>query len=414
MVGVRPRFDLFDGLRACAALLVFVDHSWFRWHPSTCGFSTCASSTALASEVWTDLVVGLGPLGVSVFYVISAFLLYRPFVAARLAGGSVDSVGYGVRRVVRIFPAYWVALVVVLFLGSEARDQSAGDLVRLFSLTQAYSLKGLLYNPIPPTWTICVELSFYLFLPIWAMFVGRQAGRAGKPVRVELACLGALALMAFVWRWVVVEHPPGSQGFEHLFGFIPLSDKLLLASVDLFAAGMALAVLSANGKLGLLRRLTPARAWCMAFVGFVVLSWLMASDGPLGSQWQIKEVLIGGLREPIALLIVAPGVLGGHSASTGQVSRLLKSRWLSGIGVVSYGVYLWHAPVLAWIYSWTGQLKGVAVYTWVALAVASLGLTGLIALLSWRLLERPLIGLAQSRTRTRGARGEAEKAVPVG
>ena len=410
---IRPRFDLFDGLRAVAALLVFVDHSWFRWHPSSCGFSVCASSGGVLAGVWTDLAVGFGPLGVSVFYVISAFLLYRPFVAARLAGSSIDAVGYGIRRFARIFPAYWLALVVVLLVGAEVREQGVGDLVRLFTLTQAYSFKGLLYNPIPPTWTICVELSFYLFLPIWALLVRRWIVRSRRPVRAELACLVWLGALAVGWRWVVVENPAGSHGFEHLFGFIPLSDKLLISSLDLFAAGMALAVLSAHGKLAVLRRLTPTTAWVIAAFGFLVLSWLMAGNGPLGAHWKLQEVLGGGLRVPIAVLIVLPGVLARQSVDGRGVARLLGSRHLTGLGVISYGIYLWHAPMLAWVHSWTGQLQGVAIYTWLALAGASLGLTVCIALFSWRVLERPLISVAHARTGGRELERQSETPVPV-
>ena len=412
--GLRPKFDLFDGLRAVAALLVFVDHSWFRWHPSMCGFSVCSSSAGVLSGLWTDLVAGFGPLGVSVFYVISAFLLYRPFVAARLAGSSSDAVGYGIRRLARIFPAYWLALTVVLLFGSEVSDQGGGDLLRLFSLTQAYSFKGLLYNPIPPSWTICVELSFYLFLPIWAILVGWLVSKVQRPLRAELICLAPLAVAAVIWRWFVVQHPPGSHGFDHVVGFIPLSDKLLLSSLDLFAAGMALAVLSAHAKLTFFKWLTAGWAWGIAFVGFIGLSWLMASDGPLGSHWQAQEVLGGGLRVPIAVLIVVAGLLPRQASKSDVVTRLLGSRLLTGLGVISYGIYLWHAPVLAWIHSWTGQLTGVAVYTWFCLAATALAFTVLIAQFSWRVLERPLIDLAHVRTRSRAFERGSDKAVRVG
>ena len=412
---VRPQFALFDGLRALAATLVFVDHSWFRWHPSSCGFAVCASSPGFFTAVWTAFVSGFGPLGVSVFYVISAFLLYRPFVASRIAGASVGTASYGLRRVARIFPAYWLALAVVLLFGYGVREYGLGDLARMLTLTQAYTFKGLLYNPIPPTWTICVELSFYLFLPVWALLLGRLVRRARRPVMAEMVCLLGLGASAFVWRFVVVRNPPGPNEFQHLLGFVPLSDKLLLASFDLFAAGMALAVLSAHGKFSSWPRLfLPVWAWGSAFVGFVALSVLMASDGPLGSHWWIQEVIGGGLRVPLAVLIVLPGVLHARSPDADAVVRILGSRWLGGLGLISYGVYLWHAPVLAWVHGWTGQLVGVAVYIWVLLAGASFALSLSVAAVSWRFLERPLIDLVHGRTASREADRPAEPSVPVG
>jgi peptidoglycan/LPS O-acetylase OafA/YrhL len=223
-----------------------------------------------------------------------------------------------------------------------------------------------------------------------------------------------LAVGAVVWRWVVVQNPASPYGFQQLLGFVPLSNKLLLASFDLFAAGMALAVLSAHGKLDSVRRLNPTWAWAVAIGGFVGLSWLMAVNGPLGSHWQIQEVIGGGLRVPIAVLVVVPGVLSRQGSQRSFVSRVLGSRWLNGVGVISYGVYLWHAPVLAWVYGWAGQLAGIAIYTWILLAGTALAFTLMVALLSWRLLEKPLIVFVHGRTKTKTRERSAEPALPVG
>src|SRR4051812_32160566 len=96
----NPRFPQVDGLRAFAALAVLVTHTAFL-----SGFN----GRGFAGEVTARLDVG-----VTLFFVISGFLLYRPFVAARLEGRAGPRVTrYARRRVLRIVPAYWLALTVL-------------------------------------------------------------------------------------------------------------------------------------------------------------------------------------------------------------------------------------------------------------------------------------------------------------
>src|SRR3954452_21423955 len=96
----NPRFPMVDGLRAFAALTVLVGHTSFL-----SGFNGHGEIGAIASRL---------DLGVAVFFVISGFLLYRPFVAARYEARPAPRVSrYARRRVLRIVPAYWLALTVL-------------------------------------------------------------------------------------------------------------------------------------------------------------------------------------------------------------------------------------------------------------------------------------------------------------
>ena len=104
----RPRFPLFDSLRAIAALSIF-------------GFHIAASQLALNDPDFPWL--GQLNVGVPIFFVVSGFLLYRPFVARRAQGRPAPSLGgYAIRRALRIIPAYWVALTVItVWLGLVAQ-----------------------------------------------------------------------------------------------------------------------------------------------------------------------------------------------------------------------------------------------------------------------------------------------------
>ena len=169
-----PRFGLLDPVRAIAALMVVATHvaSW----------AGLTRTPGVVAAIGARLDVG-----VTVFFVLSGFLLYRPFVRARLLGRTAPSAGaYAWRRVLRIVPAYWVALALsALVLGMAEVWRSP---LTYFGFAQIYG-DGVL-GGLPQAWTLCVEVTFYVFLPVWALALRRLHGGA----RTEL--LGLLALAA--------------------------------------------------------------------------------------------------------------------------------------------------------------------------------------------------------------------------
>lgn len=97
----HPRFPLVDGLRAIAVLCVVLVHAH--------GFAD-AGTTGPANRL-----LGQMGIGVTIFFVISGFLLYRPFIAHRTGGaGAPPVLTYAKRRLLRIYPAYWLALTVLV------------------------------------------------------------------------------------------------------------------------------------------------------------------------------------------------------------------------------------------------------------------------------------------------------------
>src|SRR5436190_23711067 len=86
---------------------------------------------------WWDAIVGHLHVGVPIFFVLSGFLRYRPFVAARVGQGRVPSIGgYALRRIARIIPAYWAALVI---LGALRQIEFVGNPLVYFGFLQTYS-----------------------------------------------------------------------------------------------------------------------------------------------------------------------------------------------------------------------------------------------------------------------------------
>ena len=151
------RFPLLDSVRGIALLAVVAAHSSF--------FMSLGGSSSL-SHLRFDF-------SVRVFFMISAFLLYRPWVRARLAEWEAPSAAaYGWRRFLRIMPAYWVALTVIsLWLGISYVFSGHG-VWTYYGLVQVYQ-PGWAVGGLPQAWTLNVEVVFYLCLPLWGALMRR-------------------------------------------------------------------------------------------------------------------------------------------------------------------------------------------------------------------------------------------------
>lgn len=183
------RFPTFEGLRALAALGVLVFHA-----AGFTGVTVGPDAGGGASEWLNHLSVG-----VSVFFVLSGFLLFRPLVEAHLRGvPGPPVVPYLVRRAARIYPAYWLALAVSV----AVLDLNIGDAwarFRFFALLQIY-WGDTVFGGLPQAWTLCTEVSFYLFLPLWAALLARVRGSVEHRMQVHLIGLGALYVVGLVVR----------------------------------------------------------------------------------------------------------------------------------------------------------------------------------------------------------------------
>jgi peptidoglycan/LPS O-acetylase OafA/YrhL len=165
-----------DGLRGLAALSVLLYHAWLYTRPKVIG--------ARADGLWQPAVHELR-LGLVLFFVLSGFLLYGPWVGAALAGERRPRLGsYLWHRAARIVPAYYVALLgsIALLWGLGAAEgvrlPHPGELPLFFIFAQNYS-NGPLMSLDPPMWTLCVEVSYYVLLPLvgwlaWAVGGGRR------------------------------------------------------------------------------------------------------------------------------------------------------------------------------------------------------------------------------------------------
>ncbi len=392
----EPRYRLVDAFRAFAAFAVLGAHVALSY-----GFFR---GTVRLDLEWYPRLLWLAQEGVALFFVISGFVLYLPFVAARL--GSIDRLrirAYSVRRALRIVPAYWLALTVVVLVNGAGAVLEPGGPLPYYAFAQIYRVDTIPHG-LPQAWTLCVEITFYALLPLWALLVGRVRSTARSPsavLRVEL--VGAALLFAFSTAWklgVVGLLDPGANPRRP--GLLSLP-----AYLDHFALGMALAAICAAVAAGwspprwarvVERR--PWAPWIPAALGLIVL-W-DRSGGQLdpvsrGYVWHRT------LEAVVAALLLMPAVIGARRRD--RIRRALAAPPLLWLGVVSYAVYLWHVDITDWLIDLGGDDGGLAVLLVLATA-ATVG----VAAASWYLLERRAIGLGRritKRTRDRAGRGRS-------
>lgn len=350
-----PRDPGLDTLRGVAALSVVLFHLWLYATPAP-----PKHGRGVVDAVWSS-----GRLGLVLFFVLSGYLLYRPWVRARDGHAPAPAVtAYLRRRAARILPAYYVALAGAVVLLAAAQGTPGVrlppiDMLPLFLIFAQNLDPATIMKLDPPMWTLVVELMFYLLLPI----LGAIMLRARRPVLV--AC-GALA------AGLMYDAAVAGQGLSQPW------TKALPALLPLFAVGMVMAHLKTRVPLTRLTRGLLLLAAAVLVVADAV--WHQLGAGTAGLIIRDLPAGLGFALAVVAIRDVRP---------RGPVARAL-----AAVGAVSFGLYLWHVPILWWLRS--RQLLPLHPIT--ALPVV-LGPSLLVAHLSWRFVERPMIAVARRRPR---------------
>ncbi|HEY7630384.1 MAG TPA: acyltransferase [Thermoleophilaceae bacterium] len=391
------RFPLFDSLRAIAAISVLAFHAGIV-------------SGLLSSNSWLKPYAARLDVGVSVFFLISGFLLYRPFTRARLLGESQPQTGaYAWRRFLRIVPAYWVALTIITICLGLPRVFSAAGIPIYYAFGQIYGVHYYL-GGISQAWTLCVEITFYAFLPLWAFAMRALPSPSSRRnwFTTELAGLALLALFAMAWKVIVLlQQDPNS--FNSQPWLMPLPNFL-----DQFAIGMALAVLSVHyedaeelpGPLRVVGRL-PGLSWLLALVAFWAVSTQVGFNGSATQTLTNARFLERHvLYTAVAFFLLLPAIFGDQTR--GGVRHVLAGRGLLYLGLISYGIYLWHAALFTQLENWGVHIRGGA-WAFLAWTGIVLACAAVIATLSYYLVERPALSLKNrvGRRREPAVEGEA-------
>jgi peptidoglycan/LPS O-acetylase OafA/YrhL len=369
----HPRFPLLDGMRAVAVLCVVLVH---------CAVFGGALSGSLPGRLLAHL-----NLGVTIFFLISGFLLYRPFIAHRFGGAAAPHIdSYAKRRFLRIYPAYWLVLTVLLVIPGlpNVNVESVWPMYLLLHTlpvssgprcSQLVTTCGL-----AQTWSLVAEVTFYAALPVYVVLTDRLTrglSRRGWLI-AQGAALAGLSAASVVLQFVVLAPAPQWVGWS------------VVGTVFWFALGMGMAIVSAattgsalGARVASLVSRSALLLWGAAVVIYVVLCLsLPPTPFVLASSQQLAIQIAFGV---IALLLLAPAVFADGTRRVPQ--RIAAAPPVAWLGLVSYGVFLWHYPIVLKL---SGGIGGAS---FLPLLAGTLAISIACAAGSYYALERPVMKL---------------------
>jgi peptidoglycan/LPS O-acetylase OafA/YrhL len=371
------RFPTLNAVRAAAALGVVATHT---------AFDTGEVQRGAVGAVLSRL-----DFGVTLFFVLSGFLLSRPFFIAQARGLGRPSYRHFLwKRALRILPLYWVTVAAALLLLPQP-DRSPRVWLTNLTLTQIYT-EGLLPTGLTQMWSLCTEVAFYVLLPaLCAVLLWRSTRSSWSPSRV-LAALGLLSVGGFVWQTLAASTSDVTG--QHFHQWLP-------GYFAWFAAGMAFALISAYGLTGWQgREYGPHRlleragsdlfgCWLLAGSVFALACTPLAGPRLLVIPTPGEALTKSVLYTVTAVFIVLPLVFGPEQE--GVVRRVASSGPAVWLGDISYGIFCLHLLAL----DAAMAILDIEVFTGGFLEVfgTTLVITLILAALSYSLLERPFLRL---------------------
>lgn len=378
----RPGFlPALEGLRAVASLGIIGTHVAFQTGHDV-------------GALW-ERVLGRFDFFVAVFFTLSGFLLWRShrvgFASRRvsLSGAQTPSgkprsnrlsqwagvLKYYRKRVARIIPAYWVLVVIVLAFFPVGSGADFWVWLKNLTLTQVY-FPNSLHGGLTHLWSLSVEVSFYVALPLLAVPMLRLNPHTKQLKRI-FWILG-LAVVSYGWIYLPIPYPDGVN--PHIGP---------IAYFSWFAAGMIFAELESlqgNGSDHAQKTFATLQVWASRrwlWLSLAVVAIIIAAViGPEGlvdlTNWEFTRRQLCGLVFGAA--IIGPWTLAPSS-------RFLETPIMQALGRWSYGIFLWHVALLSVAF----PLLGVSIFSGhlLSVSIVTVALSIIFAAASYALVEEP-------------------------
>ncbi|MFE9191801.1 acyltransferase family protein [Micromonospora sp. NPDC007208] len=397
----KRRYARYDGLRGICAIFVVIYHIGYQ-----------SGISELPGHDGVPILGSLVPafrIFLPPFFVLSGLLLYRPFARAIIAGTPRPAPGpFIVGRALRLLPAFYVLTVVVMFTLNLSAVDGAWEVIKPFILLHYWFTPDMAqwWPGMEHTWTVPVEMSYYLALPILAWLINRSARRGTDPAARARRIIVPFVVMTVIGTaWTIFCYLPSQAEHTYYFVFWPLG------YAGFFAAGMALATLSAyrdvTGVVPALHRAVAKRPmlWWLGALAALLLyipkpfaPQVVVGTWPAMAQHLVEYVLFFAF----GLLAVVP--LTVPEVRSRFMDAVLTNPPIRYIGRLSYGVYLWNVPVMYYYFQYGtifgnqplglndarptlpfGELVGFVLYVIVG--------TALFTLVSYYVIERPALRL---------------------
>jgi len=333
---IQSRLPQLDGLRAVAVVSVMA----FHFIP------------------WVDRYAPLGTMGVRLFFVLSGFLITGILLSWRGQPLAVATEVFYARRALRIFPLFYFVLVAAAVINiGPVRDTFAWHAAYLSNFY--FYFRGDWHGSVSHLWSLAVEEQFYL---VWPWLILCAPARWLRPVIVTMVVVAPLSRLLFP---------------DPMDSVLPTSclDSLGLGALVARAAphkggpyGAGAGAYGAAG-MGVAGAVLTATALSLRYLG-------------LGGQYQVVGLDFG------VSLLSAFVVAGAARGFAGGAGRFLSASPIRAVGRISYGLYVYHGftPYLLGRY-----LPGFIDMNWPLRALLLTAATGLIAVVSWHLLEQPFL-----------------------
>ena len=327
-----------DGLRAVSVVMVFISHLTI--------FGT-------ASRNVVEIGTISGATGVSVFFVLSGYLITRLLLKEEEQKGAISLKKFYARRFLRIFPAAYAFLALVLVMSQAG----------FFSIPLHSYLASLLYirnyvgsgHETAHLWSLAIEEQFYLLWPACLALLAPKD-------RVR----GVICLIAAVWVW---------RCYVVLFGLASVGQLYIRTDlrIDTILVGCLLALVEQSGRLGRVQSLWMRGTWFLPATLLVLVSWLILA----GRSFLAKTVETG-----VAAVLIGAIVIWFVSCSESVAGRWLQTPFVLWVGRLSYSLYLWQQVFMGPATPETAVIRTFPLNILLTFAAAAV---------SYYLVERPML-----------------------
>lgn len=329
------RFSELDALRGLAAVSIVALHAYQN--------SRTTDGYAFGDIHWLQNAIVNLDFGLGVFFALSGFVVFLPFAKAIIEGRPHMGVKeFATRRIFRILPLYFVAILVVWNSRYYGHPGQMADLLRHLTFTQIYNNDQIFYT-IGPSWSLAVEIHYYVMtgVLIWVLtkLARNVSSRRNRIVLVAAfpVLLASASLAYKAWAYYIaglaLDNALGPKHYTVYYS--------ALARADGFAFGMLLAV--AVVVWGTWRPRGPWLPRALAVIALVPFFYMVTQRGDRPTDPAFVALFYYSWIGFGTVLVMAATVLSKPEWPT---MRWMRSPTMQFMGIVSYSLYLWHEPLM--------------------------------------------------------------------